>query len=209
MDIFLRSYMFLHRLWRGVKLQSTDLVFEWPQGLDFSRRDLSVLSGANPEYHGYAVTTKSALENMNRIIPFKGKKVLDIGSGKGNVLYHAHKLGAASCHGIEFNNDLNNVACKNLKKLGILGSCVSINLPAQEYSQYHDHDLFFLFNPFEPQLYRKVLTLILQQAGFSGQRFLILYGAHDDSVLAKESKIQLLYSGKCPDRKNEIKIYQF
>lgn len=205
----MRSWMFLHRLWRGVKLQSTYLIFEWPRGLDFSRRDLSVLDGAKAEYHGYAVTTKAALKNINSVVPFKGRKVLDIGSGKGNVLNQAYRLGAASCHGIEFHNSLHNIACNNLKKLGIHNQCKSLNLPAEEFLSYKDYDLYFLFNPFDPKLYRKVLTLICEQAGFSGDRVLIMYGAHDDSVLTKEKKFLLIYSGRCPDRKNQLKIYKF
>ena len=205
----MKSYMFVHRLWRGVKLQFTYLFFELPRGLDFSRRDLSVLDGAKAEYHGYAVTTKAALKNINSIVPFKGRKVLDIGSGKGNVLRHAKRLGAASCDGIEFHNSLHNIALHNLQKLGIDNQCKSFNLPAEEFSRYQDYDLFFLFNPFDPTVYKQVLTAIREQVGFSGDRLIVMYGAHDDSVLTKDEKFSLIYSGKCPDRKNQLKIYRF
>ena len=76
----------LHRLVRGIKLYLTYFFVELPRGLDFSRRNLSVLQGSNAEYHGYAVTTKTALKIIHSIVSLKDKKVLDIGSGKGNVL---------------------------------------------------------------------------------------------------------------------------
>ena len=199
----------LHRLVRGIKLYLTYFFVELPRGLDFSRRNLSVLQGSNAEYHGYAVTTKTALKNIHSIVSLKDKKVLDIGSGKGNVLYHAAMFGAETCVGLEFHPHLHSVACKNFLKLGIQTKCKSINIPAENYSSYSDHDLFFLFNPFDYMLYRKIVERVINQVGLTGTSLIILYGAHDDSVLKEYSEIRLLYSGVCPDRKNPLKIYQF
>ena len=63
---------------------------EKPLGLDFSIRDLSLIKDS--QHNGYAMTSFEALSNIAKVVDFNAKRIIDIGSGKGNVLFQSIKL---------------------------------------------------------------------------------------------------------------------
>ena len=71
-----------------------------PLGLDFSMRDLSLIK--DTQHNGYAMTSYKALSNIAKVVDFNGKRIIDIGSGKGNVLFQSIKLGAKKAKGLNF-----------------------------------------------------------------------------------------------------------
>lgn len=102
------------RIIRGLRFLINFLFFEAPRGVNFSMRDLGGIEKLN--YNGYAMTSKKALKNVLRFIKNKNElNFLDIGSGKGAVVYYADLLGFKNSHGIEYNLRLHNIAKKNFK----------------------------------------------------------------------------------------------
>ena len=101
----------MRRILRGINYFLNYFFVEAPRGLDFSMRDLSGIE--NESYNGYAMTSKKALKNLLSFIENKQElSFLDIGSGKGAVVYFADSLGFKNSHGIEYNLRLHNIAKK-------------------------------------------------------------------------------------------------
>ncbi len=199
---FLRK---IKRFYRGTTFFLSWLLLEKPRGLDLSLRSKFNLTDG---YHGYAMTSKSALENIAKFAPIKGKKFLDIGSGKGAVVINAIRIGAKSATGIEFNENLHNIAIQNFKVLNQGCVAKSFNADALEFKDYNDYDYYFLFNPFDSDVYSKVISRILDQTICSSEkRVLVCYGDSNLDFLNSQSRLKLLHSSVCPFRLNEINIF--
>ena len=201
----LKSNKKLKRMFRGVKSLMVWLFLERPRGLDFSLRNLRDVQDG---FHGYAATSWKAIENINSILPLRGSSFLDIGSGKGLVLLNVHKLGVAKSTGIEYSSYLHEVAEQNFKVLGVQDRVVSINANALEFSDYQNYDVYFMFNPFDFEIYSKVISNILEQiVGSNILRYLICYGDANHEYIRRQPGVSVFYEGICPIRGNQIAIY--
>ena len=199
---FLRK---IKRFCRGIVFLLSWLLLEKPRGLDFSLRSKFNLTDG---YHGYAMTSRSALENIAKFAPIKGTNFLDIGSGKGAVVVNAIKIGAKSATGIEFNEKLHNIAVQNFRVLKQQEWAKSINADALQFEEYNKYDYYFLFNPFDSDVYSKVISRILDQTSGSPQiRVLVCYGDSNLKFLYSQSRLKLTHSSICPFRLNEINIF--
>lgn len=192
-------------LYRGTIFLLSWLIFEKPRGLDFSLRSkLNLIDG----YHGYAMTSRSALANIDQFAPIKGRNFLDIGSGKGAVVVNAIRIGAKSATGIEFNAKLHVIAEQNFRVLGLQNKARSINTDALQFVDYDKYDYFFLFNPFDSEIYSEVISHILNQTNSSKIcRVLVCYGDSNLEFLNSQSRLRLTHSGTCPFRLNQINIF--
>mgnify|MGYP006136524407 CR=1 FL=1 len=189
---------------RGLNIILRWLIFEFPWGIDFSLRDLSEKSSTN---NGYAATDKYALKNLSDILSFRGKRILDIGSGKGYVMAQSYKLGASRCDGIEISSKLHLTACRNFAKLGIDRDVQSYNLSAKDFSLYNDYDIFFLFNPFPDDIYKHVIDELFTQINGAQIRYIIVYGNGNRKAIENYQTLKV-YEGTCPSRGNMISIYK-
>ena len=192
-------------LYRGTIFLLSWLIFEKPRGLDFSLRSkLNLIDG----YHGYAMTSRSALANIDQFAPIKGRNFLDIGSGKGAVVVNAIRIGAISATGIEFNEKLHVIAEQNIRVLKYHDKAKSINNDALQFVDYDNYDYYFLFNPFSSEIYSEVILRILNQtSGSKVGRILVCYGDSNLEFLNSQSRLKLTYSGTCPFRLNQINIF--
>ena len=181
---------------------------EKPKGLDFSLRDLSCIS--NSQQHGYAMTSDKAIHDIALKINFSDKSFLDIGSGKGRVPYLALKLGAKHAEGVEQSQKLHSIASKNYEILGVQKNCISNCIDATKFNRYDEFDIFFLFNPFENDLYEKVINILMAQVVLnSRKRHIICYGAANLASIEKYSYVNKVYEGVCPHRGNAVTIFSF
>lgn len=198
-----------NRILRGIRYSLNYLFLEYPRGLDFSIRNKSRgnhLSGS----HGYALTSRPALQNMLSAIPYAGKAFLDIGSGKGGPVVFARQLGCSRSAGLEFEEHLNGVAQKNIAILGLEKVCSSIRVDAREFSNYSDYDIYFMFNPFDDDIYDAVVEAIVAQnrARSAGEtKYLICYGGANISAVMRHECFKLLKQDICPYRLNSYRIF--
>ena len=196
-------------LWfyRVVQYTFNSLFYEFPRGIDFSMRN----KYSNKEYglNGYAMTSKSALRNMLGKVDIRSKKFIDIGSGKGAVVYNAYKLGAKHSLGIEYSPQLHKIALKNFKNLKCNDFCLSVNLDARKFSDYSDYDVYFLFNPFDDNVYNEVMMSIKAQIQSDSRvRWIIAYGKSNKSAIMSLDHCHLVYQGICPCRNTAFAIYR-
>ena len=195
-------------LLRGVHYLFNYYVLEKPRGLDFSLRDLSHIS--NSQQHGYAMTSDKAIRNIAQKINFLDKSFLDIGSGKGRVVYQALKLGAKHAEGLEISKKFHSVASKNFKILGVQKNCISNCIDAIKFNRYDEFDIYFLFNPFENDLYEEVIDCLMAQVVLNSRnRHIIFYGGANLASIEKYSYVNKVYEGICPHRGNRVVIYSF
>jgi 16S rRNA G966 N2-methylase RsmD len=199
---------FLLRLIRAITYLLQYFFLELPKGLDFSLRDKNSISFQGS--HGYALTSKSALRNIFQYLPFSinDKNLIDIGSGsgKGGVICYAKQLGFKTCLGIEYEQHLHEIATKNIEKLNLHKSVFSLNLCARSFEHYDTYDVYFLFNPFDSDIYKQVINLITAQA--TNEKHLIAYGKANDDALVKYG-FREIHRSTCPYRNNSIKIYEY
>lgn len=194
------------RLIRAITYLFQYFFIELPKGLDFSLRDKNSISfqGSN----GYALTSKAALRNIFQYLPFgiNDKSLIDIGSGKGGVICYAKQLGFKTCLGVEYERHLHEIATKNIERLNLQKSVFSLNLDARSFEQYDTYDVYFLFNPFDSDIYEQVINCITAQA--KNEKHLIAYGKANDDVLVR-SGFREIHRSTCPYRNNSIKIYEY
>jgi len=199
----------LKRILRGMR-HLFDFAFrEYPRGLDFSLRNKS--SGIRlPGNHGYALTSKPALREMLARIPYHDKSFLDIGSGKGGAVVFAHQMGCGRSAGIEFETHLHEIAKKNIDILQLAETCTSFNLDARAFKDYADYDIFFMFNPFDDDIYKEVIDAIVAQNTTplqTGPKYLICYGGANIDAVTSHTCFSLIEHGTCRYRLNDFRIF--
>ena len=199
----------INRILRGVRYSLRYLFLEYPRGLDFSMRNKS--KGIDlPGNHGYALTSKSALKNLLSEIPYQGKSFLDIGSGKGGPVVYSHQLGCARSAGIEYERHLHEIAEKNIRILGLKDSCSSFCVDAREFSGYADYDIYFLFNPFDDDIYQDCIDAIVAQNRARpglGPKYLICYGGANLEAVTRHDVFTLIIEDICPYRLNSYRVF--
>jgi 16S rRNA G966 N2-methylase RsmD len=200
----------IRRYLRGAEYFLRYAFVECPRGLDFSIRNKAAgitLAGN----HGYALTSKKALRNMLRHIPYAGKKLIDIGSGKGGVICFAYELGLRQCEGVEFEEHLHRIAENNIARLGYSDHVRSTLADARAFDRYADFDIYFLFNPFDYDIYAEVLNAIIAQNLASPERkqdkYLICYGDANIEAVRASNAFSLKVEQECPYRGNTYRIF--
>lgn len=138
------------------------LFVEKPKGLDFSMRNKTRKINREGS-HGYALSPKSAVEDMlNTIEISENDNFLDIGSGKGGVLYFACEKPFGRIAGIEVEPFLHDIAVKNFEKLGLSDRVELFLCDAVKFQHYGEFNVFYLFNPFDIDIYKIVLYQIFK-----------------------------------------------
>lgn len=173
------AYRYVKRLVRGITFFLKSYLVEKPKGLDFSLRQKSrnIITDGN---HGYALTQRKAFDTiMEKIGVGKDDCFIDIGCGKGATLYYATNYDFRRIAGIEVEPTLYEIARRNFKQLDL--PSVELFLEnAVNFDKYDQFNIFFLFNPFDDDIYIKVLERIVDsqhQNSGSKKVYLICYGA--------------------------------
>ena len=135
-------------------------------GTDFSHIDKTVESKNRSPYYA---TPWISLVFLDRFIKRnlsdgKGYSVLDVGCGKGFMLYIFSQKGFKKVAGIEYDKRLKRIAYQNLKKL-----CKSkkeiptiYNGNAALFRSWHQYDVFYLYNPFDRNTLKRVVIRIMK-----------------------------------------------
>lgn len=119
-------------------------------------------------YHRYEPTPYSGLQQLFKQYELpKETHFIDIGCGKGRVPIYIHSQFGITVTGIEMDKDFYEVAEKNkvsyLKKVKKRGKEITfLKMLAEDYPVKPLDNVFFFFNPFSVQIFRKVVQHILQ-----------------------------------------------
>lgn len=93
----------------------------------------------------------------------EGKAIIDIGCGKGMVLWQAsrHTPAFDKVGGVEYDERLVDVCQRNMKKLGLDVDVTCAD--ARVYQSYSEYDVFYFFNPFTEDIFTEVVNAIITQ----------------------------------------------
>ena len=104
---------------------------------------------------------------------------VDIGSGKGRVLMLASKYGFKKVKGIEFSGFLCLIAEQNIEKYKAINNSKThfeiINIDAAKYQIGYDENVFFMYNPFDEFIMKKVLNNIMDSIEENKREVLVIY----------------------------------
>ena len=160
--------------------------------------------------HGYALTQKKAFDNIVKKLDIGPEdSFIDIGSGKGGVLRYALSYPFKRVAGVEIEDSLHEIAVRNFQRLGI--SKVELyHADATTFDKYNEFNVFFLFNPFDAEIYEKVVEQLfstLTHERPDKRVYLLCYGKSIDDYIAKRNMMELKDSYIDEVRGTSVKIW--
>ena len=163
-------------------------------------------------YHRYEPTPYEALEQLFEEYELPPQTtVVDFGSGKGRVPIYVNYRFNVPTIGIEMDQQFFEKAENNkekyLKKIGKKFIPVTfLNMLAEKYDVQQQDNVFFFFNPFSVQIFRKVLrNIYLSFEGHPREIHLLLYYPSPEYLhyIQFETNLDLLKEVRLKGCKNE------
>ena len=147
----------IYRILIAVYTYLVYLILEKPRGIDFIRTDESpqLIAASASCYISVPEKTMAKILYDLRINP--DDAFLDIGSGKGFILYSAYKAGFSRVHGIDLSAELCRIAYENMKTLKIAGKATVECMDAAEFKNLDGYSFIFMNNPFSGVVMEKVI----------------------------------------------------
>lgn len=130
-------------------------------GVDF----LAISGHTDPKHNRYQITRPQHLmfiaEYFDSIKDNVGTpSIIDIGCGKGGMLYFFFGLGLKKVAGLEYSNELCMICKKNMQKLNIDANIICGD--AAEYDKYEVYDYFYLYNPFGEEVVKSFVENLIK-----------------------------------------------
>ena len=153
--------------------QGLNCIRERILGLDFSMPDRMYDRKRN-DGAMYVATPKNALKKAFDCVDVKKyPRIIDIGCGKGYVMWQAKRYGFSKVGGVEYDEKLCQICEQNMKKLRISKDVTVTHGDARTYPGYGDFDVFYFFNPFMEDIMNQVIKAIIEQC--KGREIMIIY----------------------------------
>ena len=124
--------------------------------VDIRKREGEVNAGI-PDFIEFSKSHDFMLDKILRNFTFcPGDRIFDYGCGKGSALVLFERIGV-SWGGIEYDEWLYRLCCKNLEKLG-LPSATVVHGDAGAFSGIDDYNYFYCYNPFVGETFSRVMA---------------------------------------------------
>ncbi len=127
--------------------------------------DKLTLVGSNKKGHEYLAARPAVVRPILRSLPIRNHSeytFVDLGSGKGRILFLAAEYGFRKVEGVEFALELHEAAVANIHRYRHSGQhrprIESVNLDAADYEFPRDNLVVYLFNPFGANVMEKVMS---------------------------------------------------
>jgi hypothetical protein len=162
----------------------TDRVFDARYGTDTRTQatldSLTGLIGDSEHAEPYQATRVLALRSLLRTLKLPpGNVLVDFGSGKGRVLMVAAPFGFRALRGIEFSSGLCEIARANVERFrrrsGNTAEFEIVHADAGAYPVRDDENVFFIFNPFDDHILRRVMHNITQSFERRPRPMILIY----------------------------------
>lgn len=122
-----------------------------------------------------SVVIRESFRLLSRYTSLNNVNLIDMGCGKGKVLFEAAKLPFAKVKGVEYSRPLYEIAKRNVEKLGLQDRIELYCMDAMGWRPSEHDRVYFLFNPFNGKVLSKVLDNICE-ATPPGSKTSIIYG---------------------------------
>lgn len=150
-----------------------DSFHEWLRGLDFTMPDRMYDRKRNDGGMYLVSSEKIVSELMGMVDKRKYPGFLDVGCGKGFILWKAYQSGFKKIGGVEYDEKLTEICNKNMKRLKLTDYMTVTCTDAREFENYGDYDVFYFFNPFKGDIMQTVIDKICTQC--AGREIMIMY----------------------------------
>jgi SAM-dependent methyltransferase len=159
----------LRGLWALAVSESVNYAFDVRYGVEtrlgVDRGELAGTVGDIEHAEPYRATQALHLYRLFRQLGLgPGRGLVDMGSGKGRVLFIAALAGFRTARGVEFSSELCDVARRNVERFRQRSRTATdfeiIHADAGEYRIRDDEDVFYFANPFDEHILRKVMANI-------------------------------------------------
>lgn len=202
---------FLPRLRRKALDRIADLVFE--RGLDTSRTEVEI-DHFHPDRVSYEA---SGWLDLRWALPRRTVSptdvFLDLGSGKGRVVYQAAKYPFSRVIGVEISAKLNELARQNIERNRRKLACRNVELitiDAREFEVSDDVTVVYLYHPFAGETFEAVIGNIIGSLDRRPRRLTLIYRMpwREDQLLAT-GRFELVRTLKRPRRDpRRIAVYE-
>jgi hypothetical protein len=187
-----------YRAIRGAKNRVARLVFE--RGLEDTGEvvGLEEFGLDDPERVRYEASGWTYLRRALRRCEVGPTDVLvDFGSGKGRVVWQAAHYPFARVVGVEISPQLTHVARRNIEDNLDRLTCRNVELvtaDATEWEVPDDMTFAYFYSPFEGQIFRQVIGLIIESIDRSPRRLTLIYANPVmDEELRATGRFELLH----------------
>lgn len=111
---------------------------------------------------------------LNKLEITAKDKILDVGCGKGLFLYYSSKYNFGRIDGIEYSEQLTQIANKNAQKLN--DSRIHIyNSDARDFKHYEQYNYFFFNNPFSKEIMEEIVISLVNSYSNNKRRMVVIY----------------------------------
>jgi len=177
----------------AIKAVKEDILFEYINGIDtlsaVPTKELGLENSAALEQcsryvPSFSSCVRDILDRLKSKIDFSSGNFVDMGSGKGKVLFVARKYDFKKIIGVEYSEGLHNICENNIKKMGMEKRIFSIHEDGSLYKPNPENIIYYFFNPFTGDLLDTCLKNILcGDSPFEG--YLVYAIPHDSHIFDK------------------------
>lgn len=209
----IKTFLSKNRIYNGIINRLLDYRLGIETRVVLDKRDFGLdptkLTSSN-RYEGTAYFTLKTVFS-SQYYPIKNKSLLDIGSGKGRVLYYSLSQGAQRVMGIELSPRLNEF-CHENKKTFISKNRHLLETPEifegsfQDYTGPLNFDYIFLSNPFAEDLFKVFVDWLIERVQRTSK--IIYYSPQHGHLLLKKGAV-LEREIRTPFTREVTEIYSF
>jgi hypothetical protein len=189
------------RYWRG---RFEDLAFDYRNGVDTRAvylAELHIESNHLDHATNSVPTSERSFRAVMSHVPADPRRFLfiDVGSGKGRILFCAARLGFLRIVGVEFAAQLHQVAVENIRRFNLRSPGAHIESRCMDATQLDlppEPTVLFLYNPFDAVVMQKFVGLIEKSLRSSPRELYIAYlEPRCDTLLEQTSCLEKTHSG--------------
>lgn len=180
--------------------------YENLKGLDFSQPIQGIYNVADNRCDYWPSEKKYVYQALRKINFNNTLNFLDIGCGKGYVLYLAMKYPFQKICGIEYSQDIFNILKNNIRKLSS-NNVFIFNIDARDFLAYGEYDVIYFFNPFGREIMKDVMRAITCQMLKNKVYTIIYYNPVCDDIIRENGIFHLKYELPI-SRGKKIYIYE-
>ena len=160
-----------------------NVFYEGIKGVDFIRTDVAYSTVTNKVYQQYGrssmIITKMLLRYLSKE---KDVSFIDIGCGKGYVLYKISKLNLIKIAGLELDMNLISIAHNNLQKMKI-NDVEIYHSDATAFDKYSEFNYFYFYYPFSIEIFDIVVKSIVNTLVHNKRKIKIIYVASSSDYI--------------------------
>ena len=141
------------------------MFFDFLRNKDFLKSISERELGYDPsEYYRYSTNDNYFLKKVLDSMSISNQdKVIDVGSGKGNVLKLFLKYPFKIVGGLEISKKLISI-CKNNLNYENQNRLIIFNEDAKDFKNYDEFNIYYFYNPFCDHIFKKVISEIVINA---------------------------------------------